>query len=559
MADASYDAVIIGGGHHALIAGCYLQRAGLESAIFERAHELGGGTCSDELPLPGVVANPCAERTRVYTNPAYHDFNLFEKGLKYVFPKVCAGMVFDDETYFSTYPSWECVDPVTGKAEFSPQNVDRTMKEIARFSETDAEAFEILMEKYRKRWRKAFHEYLYNPPPPYGTKNALEELFDDPVNGIDPVWEHMSTWQAARELFDSEELRVFFMRAMPTSTGVCFPNAVPGVENIIHTLAVIFSWEPAAVLIGGTHVFAHALQRAFTELGGRFFVHHAVEKIIIENGMAKGGRLQDGTEIEARKLVVSNVAPAQTFLKLIGEEYISPQIARRLRNLDYDSAQIFHTFTLMHELPKYKAAHFPADPEYRPYTLNLGPKDERYQVDKYPYEMLSKGWSSRFYICTMSDSIWDKTRAPQGKHVIYAEEITVPYRYFSERQWLQIKKDFPDELIRQWQLYAPNMTEDNVVAVFVNSPLDVINRMPDYLEGGWAGVSRIGSQMGRFRPIPELSHYRTPIKNLYLSSSFTHPGPGQGRACSVNCFNTIAEDFGLEKVDKGRAEIGLGR
>ena len=65
--------------------------------------------------------------------------------------------------------------------------------------------------------------------------------------------------------------------------------------------------------------------------------------------------------------------------------------------------------------------------------------------------------------------------------------------------------------------------------------------------------------MGRFRPIPELSHYRTPIKNLYLSSSFTHPGPGQGRACSVNCFNTIAEDFGLEKVDKGRTEVGLGR
>ena len=60
MADASYDAVVIGGGHNALITACYLAHNGLSVAVFEREHELGGGTRSDESALPGFVCEPCA-------------------------------------------------------------------------------------------------------------------------------------------------------------------------------------------------------------------------------------------------------------------------------------------------------------------------------------------------------------------------------------------------------------------------------------------------------------------------------------------------------------------
>ncbi len=41
MADAIYDAIVVGGGHHGTIMACYLQKAGLRTAIFERQHELG--------------------------------------------------------------------------------------------------------------------------------------------------------------------------------------------------------------------------------------------------------------------------------------------------------------------------------------------------------------------------------------------------------------------------------------------------------------------------------------------------------------------------------------
>ena len=97
MPDKKYDAVIVGGGHHATIIACYLQRAGLKTAMFERWHEMGGGACGEELPVPGFIQNVCAHFTRFYTNPAYQDFDLRDHGLVYLFPE-------NNEAWI--YPEW---------------------------------------------------------------------------------------------------------------------------------------------------------------------------------------------------------------------------------------------------------------------------------------------------------------------------------------------------------------------------------------------------------------------------------------------------------------------
>jgi beta-carotene ketolase (CrtO type) len=64
----------------------------------------------------------------------------------------------------------------------------------------------------------------------------------------------------------------------------------------------------------------------------------------------------------------------------------------------------------------------------------------------------------------------------------------------------------------------------------------------------------ISSQMGRFRPIPELSGYRLPLKNMYYSSAGAHDGGGVRGAAGYNCYKVIAEDLGLRKIweEKGR-------
>ena len=53
--DAQYDAVVVGGGHHGTIIACYLARAGLKVAVFERKIRFGGGATSGRGPAPGFL------------------------------------------------------------------------------------------------------------------------------------------------------------------------------------------------------------------------------------------------------------------------------------------------------------------------------------------------------------------------------------------------------------------------------------------------------------------------------------------------------------------------
>ncbi len=214
MADVAYDAVIVGGGQHGLILGCYLQNAGMATAILERQGEIGGGVCSEEVPLPGFLSNPCAHWTRFYSHPAYEDFNLRELGIQYIFPEGGAGMIFDNETCLVGYTAHKVVDEVTGRTEFSAENAEKTAASIARFSERDAETARGLIDRWNRKWKQAYAEYHFNPPAPWGVKNPIERLLDDPQDGIDPVYQFMTVWQIAYDLFESKEMRALFMRSM---------------------------------------------------------------------------------------------------------------------------------------------------------------------------------------------------------------------------------------------------------------------------------------------------------------------------------------------------------
>jgi phytoene dehydrogenase-like protein len=555
MADMSYDAVVIGGGHHATIIANYLQNAGLETGVFERLHEMGGGAAGDELPAPAFLQNPCAHFTRMFGHPAYHDFNLRKFGLHYIFPEGNEAMVFPDETCFVGYSAFRVVDPDTGKEEFSNENFKKTYDEIARFSKRDADMYEWITERYEKKWRIAFRKYRYSPPTPWGVPNPLEELFTDGKYGFDPAWHYMNGVQVARDLFESPELRVLFMRAIATSSG-SFPVDAMGVYQVVHMLGLVLSLESASIVSGGTHAITHSLQRSFSSMGGQFFVESEVDKVLLEGDRAVGIKLVNGAEIEARKLVVSDLGVPQTMLRMLRDTELSDRLLHRIKNIDYDRSQIFWGNVALHELPDYKAKSFNPDLGEQP-RLYMGPKDEDYMAYNYMSEIFINGFPSpgKMYLLAAADSIWDKNRAPEGKHTILLEEFAAPLRFFSERDWLKMKREIVDHMLKDWQIYAPNMTWDNVIAHNIQTPLDVSYRHPDMKEGGWAEGAMMLSMHDRFRPVPEISNYRIPnVKNMYICSSNLHSCGGIGRGSSYNCFKRIVEDFNLPKIweEKGR-------
>ncbi len=553
MPDKTYDAIVVGGGHQGTIIACYLQHAGLQTVVYERQHELGGGACGEALPLPGFLQNPCAHWTRFYGHPAYQDFKLREKGLSYVYPEHSEGMIYDDGVSFMGYTAWNVVDVDTGRAEFNEKNAQKTIDQIETFSKKDADSAYKLLENYKNKWRSAFHEWRYNPPTPWGTPDAFERLFDDPDSPIPREYQFYTSQQVAFDLFESDYLRTLFMRSCMTSSGV-FPNDAIGVYKILHTLGLILSWEPASIAVGGTHAITHALQRAFSSMGGEFVVETPVQQAIIENGKAIGVRLQDGREIAARKLVVSDLNTTQTVLQLIGSDHVPEKIAHRAKNMLRDRAQLFWGNFALHELPEYTAAKTNPEIGMCP-RLNWGPKDPDYFATRHQAELFIKGIPDKLVAIVAPDSIWDWTRSPEGKHSILVEQFTAPYRFFSDSDWLRMKKDIEKVVLEQWSWYAPNMTKDNVIAAHITTPMDVKMRNLNMPQGGWTGEDMIASQMGRMRPFPELAFYRLPIQNLYLASASAHSGPGIGRGSAYNCFKVIAEDFGLPKIweKNGRA------
>lgn len=542
MADATYDAVVIGGGHHGTIIAPYLARAGLKVAVFERHPRLGGAAISAEGPAPGFRENVFAHFTRFYSHPAYADFHLRAEGLEYIFPDQNEGIVFDDDTAFVGYSAFRVVDAVSGRAEYAPENVQKTYDQIARFSRRDAEVYLDLLNKYRRHWKTAFGRHRFSPPPPRGTPDPLEALLDNPESGLEPVHECMTVRQLACDFFESAELRTLFMRAASTSMGL-YPDDVMGLQGLVHVIALVLSWEPAAIAVGGTQSITDALVAAGRKRGAAYFTRSPVERILVEGGKATGIALADGSRVAAR-LVVSDLGAPQTFLQLLRDHPIGDRLRHRIRNIVYDRGQLIWGNLALHELPAYTAA--AGNPDIGPQPrLYWGPKDPDYLVAKYQHEIFVYGFAQRVNALTGPDSIWDRSRAPEGKHIIGLEEFAAPARLFSPREWARLLQEFQEHLLAEWQRYAPNMTRDNVIAMRFVGPHNLESHHPDRVEGGYTEGALVTSQLGRYRPIPELSGYRTPIPNLYLCSSNVHPGSGIGRGSSYNCYQAIATDFGL--------------
>jgi len=546
MADEAYDAVVVGGGHHGTIIAAYLAKAGMTVGVFERQDRLGGGAVTEVGPLPGYKQNFCAHFTRFYGHPAFKDFNLYDEGLHYVAPTTGVGIIFDDGTSFVGFPAWVLADPKTGKNEYVEENVKKTYDQIAQFSRTDAETYLDLTQKNKEKWGRAFSRQRYEPPTPVGVPDPVEELLADPRSGLEPVLGIMTVKQLARYFFESDELRILFIRNAITSYAAQADD-VMGFGGLYGTLSVLFSWSPPSIAIGGTQAVTDALVSAGKKLGAEYFTNSEVSKILVEKGVARGVQLNNGTQIEAKRLVVADTGVPQLLFNLLGEAFVSPEMRRRLRATTYDRSQLLWGCLAVHEPPQYTAAKSNPDVESASsFRLYWAPKDLTYHEDKYWHEICLLGYASRLHVLTSVDSIWDPTRAPEGKYNVWMEDITCAARYFSYRDWRRLRDEYvSNHLLAQWRQFAPNMTDENIIGTRIYTPIDLMETDPDMMEGSFARQAHVLSQVGRFRTVPELAGYRTPIKNLYGCSS-EFPGElGIGRGSSYRCYKIIAEDLGL--------------
>jgi len=545
MPDETFDAVIIGGGTKGLQLAMYLIKyGGMSVGIFERRHEIGGCLCTEEIASPGFRGNDHANIILpFYYLPVYRDFpDFWDYGAIWDQHLVADGFVFrNNNSCLAIYS--EKHDPMQ----------ERSAQEIARFSQKDADKWLNLWSLWKDDvYQRVQMDMVFNP----AEFRAAPEVFERQLAvypklveaGFDPdsVILAANSRHAMAEWFESPELQSCIMRAI-----VSYATDVNDCGYGPHFMGMTATVPTIGFNRGGTHQVAHAAHKILVRDGAKFFTHCEVEKVIIENGTATGIRLTDGTEIKARKMVVSaGLTPAQLCFDMIGREYLDDKLARRIELLEtYFGCLMWYSFAL-HEAPKYNAEEFNPD-IHDCQWLGLQPDSDPGHIIRECQWAKMRMFPPRDledYCPTVGcHSLVDPSYAPPGKHVAQSEQLSPPASLYTEREWLEIKKRYADDLITIWQQYAPNMTWDNVIGVDTNTPYDCLRMKNLAPDGTMAGVDRPPYQCFENRPTPELANHRTPIKNLYATGGCWHVGSNAGSSEAYNCYKIIATDMGLGK------------
>jgi phytoene dehydrogenase-like protein len=534
MADKTYDAVIIGGGKAGLILGMYLTKyGGMKVGIFEALYELGGGLACEE-PAPGFSASThAAHMGDWYYLPLEWDFPEWRDMVKYIPYYVAHGSVFiEDQSCVLFYGA--SADP----------DQEKTWKEIARFSERDADTWVDYWQRYCKKFYPAFVASLFNPPLPMGAPDPLAAVMTDPAMGIEPIWAVQSPLGVVRDMFESEAVQASLIRIGEAMSGISPDTPGLGLQQFVAN----FTLAHMGQIEGTSHNVAHAAYKIFLDNGGESFTKHEVEKVIIEHGKARGIRLTDGSEIEARKLVISTLSPQQLVFQLVGEEYFDSRTVRRIKHLSNWSATISWYYWALRELPHYTAAAINSDVDLCT-QLALINKDPETTVRHFARKKLGLDYlPGEPPVMVWAASAMDKTLAPEGKAVVGHEVHVLAANEKTEKEWIQFKKSHANDVIRLWQKYAPNMTWDNVIGYYSTTPWDICHIKNMAPTGNMLIIDRIPSQLGNYRPVPELARYKTPIGGLYATGTAWGPTGGAAGAClPYACYKIIADDYGLGK------------
>ena len=411
---------------------------------------------------------------------------------------------------------------------------------------------------YLERVQAAFYEEVYSLPPPPGSPGPVGKLMaSDPEFekvGLGPHIAVMTPFQALKTLFESEELILTLLRTAqvvglyPDDAGMAMPVIWGCVKTFTH-----------ATIQGGSHSYAHAMHRVLYRYGARVFTHSEVDRVIIENGTATGIRLKDGSQVKAKKAVISTLSPHQLCYDLIGKDYLSPQLLRKIDALETDrTVPTWYDWALT-EYPKWKAHDFnpdiDSDEAYSGVTsYTFGEKSIMGFLKESAYRKMYQMPPEFTLFFTTAPPRTQLTRDPK-QCVAHVEAAVPPAWAFPEDYWIKFQHEHAEYQMRKFQQFMVDMSWDKVVGLIPVTPWYIVKHLKNMgPSGNWMIIDFIPSQIGCFRPTTELARHRTPVKNLYATGSGWGSFAASSLCAAYTCYKVMADDYGLRKpwAEQGR-------
>ena len=530
-----YDAIIIGAGHNGLTNAAYLAKAGLDVLVLEKNAYIGGATVSREL-YPNWKYSNCSYVCSLLRPEIIRDLELPRHGLQVV--PYGGGVTFKENgDYYGNYADHE-----------------RLLREVARHSKRDASAYERYEADVMKQTRLIRPFLMRTPPDPTSLKprdlkelRVLAKSFGS--MGEQGLADTMRFWTMSigdflDEYFESDVIKAHLAGSgiIGTALGVYSPGTA---YVLLHHYmgdvdGSVGAWGFAR---GGMGAVSAALSASFQSFGGTIQCDAEVAQIIVKNGKAKGVALANGDELYA-DIVVSNLDPKRTFLKIMDEGDLPADVVKKAKNFKIRGSSGKLNIAL-DGLPTFTG--LPKDS-----PLCLGEKhvsDSLPKMERAYDEWKDGTWSKDPYVDMLIPTQIDPTMAPPGKHMMSVFVQYAPPKIHGGDWTAEDKAGFEKTVIDQISNYSPDF-KDLILHCETRTPQDIENEV-GLTEGNIFMGELTFDQLLFNRPFPGYAQYRGPVKGMYMCSSGTHPGGGVMAAPGANAAREILMDLKLTNTVPG--------
>jgi phytoene dehydrogenase-like protein len=270
---------------------------------------------------------------------------------------------------------------------------------------------------------------------------------------------------------------------------------------------------------GGTGGVSNSIGNAARALGAEIRTEARVARILVADGRATGVALESGEEIHAGS-VLSSLDPRRTFIDLLEPGTLDPSFEEEVRRFKFRGSS-GKVNLAVDRLPDFTC--LPGEGEHLRGAISFSPSIDEMET---AYDDAKYGrFSRRPYIDMIIPTLVDPTMAPPGKHVISCFVQYAPYKLASGLgTWDDQREAFGDAVIDRITEFAPNI-RDVILYRNVQTPLD-IERTTGLSEGNIFQGELSLEQLFFNRPVPGYARFRTPLRDLWLCGSATHPGGG---------------------------------
>jgi phytoene dehydrogenase-like protein len=454
-------ATVVGAGPNGLAAAIVLAQAGLRVDVFEAEAVPGGAARTLELTLPGFRHDfGSAVHPMAAGSPFFGTLPLANHGLEWIHSPSALAHPLDD-----------------GTAVLLDRDFAVTGETLGR----DARAWRRLMEPFARKWPALAREvlapiHILSRHPFLLARFGLAAL--PPAN---TVANFCFRDARAKALFAGLAAHSFLSLDEPLSAAF---------GTLLGAAAHAVGWP---IPRGGAQSISNALIGHLESLGGRVHTSSKIEKLS-----------------DAADVTLCDITPRQ--LVRLSDTNLSRAFRSKLEKFRYGMAVFKVDYALSSPVP------WTAKECARAATVHLGGTAE--EIGESEFAGRSGKHADRPFVLVAQPSLFDATRAPEGKHTAWA------YCHVPNGSTVDMLERLEDQIER----FAPGF-RDCVLARRVFSPA-ALEAMDANLVGG--DINGGAMDAGQFLFRPTMRHYATSSRKVYLCSSSTPPGGAVHGMCGYH-------------------------